>query len=258
MNSLRTTAVLVIVCFVIAQRAFSQAPAAPSGEEVASRLDALAGTISSEVTEALKSSSYKTSYTTVWRNIEDDAIAALCSSLKGHIDGLSDKNFDQGKTGSEKNRLADLAIVCGKQTIEVSVKAARKSQEPSNDIGTFREYPIRKRLFVGSFTLWLRYDDSGELIKVDRVFFDQTWRFVGKSTLTGGVKYRKKDGNMRPKQWAMFDSAESYWKTEEDFEAAVKKSASYRANSLVKEHLKGMSEEDQKLLYDTLKKKFEK
>ena len=42
---------------------------------------------------------------------------------------------------------------------------------------------------------------------------------VGKSTLVDGVKYRKKDGNMRPKPWSMFDSGKAYWKSEDEFEA---------------------------------------
>jgi hypothetical protein len=63
---------------------------------------------------------------------------------------------------------------------------------------------------VDSFTLWVRYDDSDKAIKCDRAFFDRTWRFVGKSSLVDGVKYRKKDENMRPKPWAMFDSGEAF------------------------------------------------
>ena len=94
--------------------------------------------------------------------------------------------------------------------IEISIKAARGSVNPENDMGTFRDHPNRKKLFAASFTLWVRYEDAGGAITCDRVFFDRTWRFVGKSSLVDGVKYRKKDGNMRPKPWAMFDSGEAY------------------------------------------------
>ena len=51
-------------------------------------------------------------------------------------------------------------------------------------MGTFRDHPNRKKIFAASFTLWVRYDDSGQdAIRCDRVFFDRTWRFVGKSSL---------------------------------------------------------------------------
>jgi hypothetical protein len=82
-----------------------------------------------------------------------------------------------------------------------------------------------------------RYADSGSAIKVERVFFDRTYRFIGKTTLVeGGVKYRKKDGNMRPKPWSMFESGKAYWNSEEEFEAAVKRSAKFRAKALVSEY----------------------
>ena len=60
---------------------------------------------------------------------------------------------------------------------------------------------------------------------------------------------------VRPKPWAMFDSGEACWKSEEEFEMAVKRSGAYRANELIKEHLQGSSDEDQRLLYERLKRK---
>ncbi|MCG3149043.1 MAG: hypothetical protein PCFJNLEI_02500 [Verrucomicrobiae bacterium] len=229
---------------------------APTAVEVVAKLDKLKATLADEVTSALATNRYATSYTTVWRNFEDDAQAALCTALQKHIPGLTQKNFDTGQAGSEKNRLADLAIVCGGQTIEVSIKAARGSQNPENDMGTFRDHANRKKLFVAAFTLFGRYVDSNSVIRVDRVFFDRTYRIVGKSTLVDGVKYRKKDGNMRPKPWAMFDTGKAFWESVEEFEAGVKRAESFRARELVKEHLAGMSEAEQQVLYEHLKKKF--
>ncbi len=55
----------------------------------------------------------------------------------------------------------------------------------------------------------------------------------------------------------MFDAGESYWRTEADFEAAVKRAELYRANELIKEYLGDLSETDQRLLYEKLKPKFE-
>ncbi len=230
----------------------------PSAREVAAQLDSNKQTIATEVAAMLKTNVVKGSYTTVWRQFEDAAIDALCEILPRHIAGLTERNLDRGKTGREKNRLADLAIVCGTNQIEISIKAARRSTNPENDMGTFNEHPTRKRLFTDSFTLWVAYNDSARIIKAERVFFDRTWRLVGKSTLVDGVKYRKKDGNMRPKPWAMFDAGTSYWKTEEEFEAAVKRSEVFRANELVNEHLRDLGEDDQRLLYERLKGKFEK
>ena len=229
-----------------------------SADRVVSQLDALKATFSQELTLRLSTNAVRGSYTTVWRQFEDLAITALQDLLPRHIPELGSTNFDAGQPGREKNRLADFAIVCGTNTIEISVKAARGSENPENDMGTFRDHPNREKLFTASFTLWVRYVEADGILRAEQVFFDRTWRFVGKSTLVDGVKYRKKDGNMRPKPWSMFDSGQAYWQSEEEFEAAVKRSEVYRANELVKEYLTDLSEDDQRLLHDRLHEKFDK
>ncbi len=246
------------VALVLGGSACAQPQREISAQAVASELETLKATVATEVATALRSNTLKTSYTTVWRNFEDAAIDALCELLPKHIPGLTAKHLDRGKTGSEKNRLADLAITCGTNVIEISIKAARKAANPENDLGTFHDHPARRKLFTDSFMLWVRYDDSGKEIRCDQVFFEKSWRFVGKSSLVDGIKYRKKDGNSRPKPWAMFDSGEAYWKTEEAFEAAVNRAEAFRANELVKEHLKTLSEQDQRSLYERLREKFGK
>ena len=231
-----------------------------SAREVAARLDVVKAELSRELTLRLSTNIVHGSYTTVWRQFEDLAIAALEEMLPQHLPALSATSFDGGKAiiGREKNRLADFAIICGTNTIEISIKAARAGENPENDMGTFRDHPNREKLFAASFTLWVRYQDNGETLRAERAFFDRTWRFVGKSTLVDGVKYRKKDGNMRPKPWSMFDSGKSYWQSEEEFELALKRSEVYRANELVKEYLTDLSEDDQKLLHDRLHEKFDR
>lgn len=257
MNTLRCLGAATTIWFCLLLP--STASAATTATEVAHRLEALKSTIAAETTAVLRTNQFAGSYTTVWRQFEDAAIAALEQILPRQIPELTATNFDSGKSGKEKNRLADLALVIGGETIEISIKAARRTGNPENDMGTFRDHPNRKKLFTASFTVWVRYDDSAkDAIKSDRVFFDQTWRCVGKSSLVDGVKYRKKDGNMRPKPWMLFDSGESFWKSDADFEAAVRRAELYRANELIKEYLDDLSDSDQRLLYEKLKPKFEK
>ncbi|MGC3957200.1 MAG: hypothetical protein QM813_04300 [Verrucomicrobiota bacterium] len=226
--------------------------------QVTTKLDLLTTNLNAELTVRLSTNSVRGSYTTVWRQFEELSIEALKEVLPKHIPELSAKNFDGGESnqGREKNRLADFAIHCGTNTIEISIKAARNTGQPENDMGTFRDHENRKKLFVASFTVWVRYAETNGSFRVERVFFDHTWRFVGKSSLVDGVKYRKKDGNMRPKPWAMFDGGQSFWTSAQDFEAAVKRSETFRANELVKEHLSDLSEDDQKLLHERLHEKF--
>lgn len=225
---------------------------------VIERLDTVKTNLSAELTACLSTNVVRGSYTTVWRQFEELSIEALKKVLAKHIPELGAKNLDGGEAsqGREKNRLADFAIVIGTNTIEISIKAARNTGQPENDLGTFRDHENRKRLFAASFTVWVRYAETNSSFRAERVFFDRTWRFVGKSTLVDGVKYRKKDGNMRPKSWAMFDSGKGWWESDAEFEAAVKRSETFRANELVKEHLSDLSEDDQKLLHERLHEKF--
>jgi hypothetical protein len=247
---------LRLAILVIVALGFHATAADLNASRVADQLDLLRTNIASELTARLGTNTVRGNYTTVWRQFEDLAVAGLKEILPRHIEGLTPQNFDAGQTGREKNRLADLAIVCGTNVIEISVKASRSSGQPENDLGTFRDHPSRGRSFAASFTVWVRYEDSGATLHASRVYFDRTWRFVGKSSQVDGVKYRKKDGNMRPKPWKMFDSGDTFWKTENDFEAAVKRSEIFRANELVKEYLGDLSEEDQRLLHERLHEKF--
>ncbi len=132
-----------------------------SAAAVATRLDVLAPDLSAALTAQLGTNVVRGSYTTVWRQFEDLAIAALKDLLPKQIPELGAKNFEGGQAGREKNRLADFAIVCGTNTIEISIKAARNSGQPENDLGTFRDHENRKQLFAASFTLWVRYEDTG-------------------------------------------------------------------------------------------------
>ena len=232
--------------------------ASPDVAYLAIQLDANRTNIFTELTARMSTNVVRGSYTTVWRQFEDQAISVMEEILPRLIPGLTSTNFASGEAGREKNRLADFAIICGTNMIEISIKAARNSGQPENDMGTFRDHENRKKLFAAAFTIWVRYEDKSGTLRAERVFFDRTWRFVGKSALVDGVKYRKKDGNMRPKSWAMFDSGKSFWKTEADFEAAVKRAEVFRANELVKEHLSELSEEDQRVLHDRLHEKFDK
>jgi len=224
--------------------------------DVAAELRRLRRTITREVYDALKDMRITGSYTTVWRQYEDAAIDELILVLKANTD-LLDENFDKGEEGSEKNRLADLAIVCAEGTTAVSIKAARSYKNPANDLGTFRAYAKKKAQFIDTFELWVRYDDRGGVIRVDAVFFDESYKFVGEYKRTGGVDYRKKDGNLRPKSWKMFDNDSSYWNTPEEFATGFEVSRVYRANALVQEYLADLTEDDLKLLYENLKKRFE-
>ena len=198
-------------------------------------------------------------YSVVWKEYEDAAVQAMKSILKSQFPQLGERNFSSGETGKSKNRLADLLVVHEAERILISVKACRSLGNPANDLGTFNQYPTKERTYSSIFDIWVRYDDTRLPPKVTGVYFDRSFKFVGTMTREygGGVAYRKKDGNMRPKPWGMFDNGTSYWNTVSEFKLGMKASIIFRAQSLVKQHLEHMSEEDQRALYEVLKVKFE-
>jgi hypothetical protein len=125
-------------------------------------------------------------------------------------------------------------------------------------LGTIRQYPEKKAQYSACYDIWVKYDDSKRPIQVQGIYFDRSFRFVGRMSAAygAGVSYRKKDGNMRPKGWDMFDAGTCYWNTLEEFEAGIALSKSFRANSIVCEHLENMTEADKLILFRKLKKCF--
>lgn len=224
--------------------------------DIAKKLDVLKPMITKEVAKALAGFSPNANYTIVWKAYQDKSAKILRRILIKYIKCLSDKNFYEGEEKKNKNAPADLAIVCKEGSILISIKSARRSANPGNDLGTFVGHQIRQRDFLASFDLWIKYDDSGKKLKTDRVFFDRSYKFVGKSREVNGVKYRIGAGNFRPKSWKMFEAEECHWNTEEEFNAAVERSSKYRASKIVDKYLKDIEEDVQRSLYLRLKSKF--
>jgi hypothetical protein len=135
----------ITLCCALTARA-----AEVSATQVVQKLDALRTNIAAELTLRLSTNAVPGSYTTVWRQFEDMVVVGLREILPRHIPELTAKHFDAGESGREKNRLADFAITCGTNTIEISIKSARNTGQPENDLGTFRDYENRQRQFAAS------------------------------------------------------------------------------------------------------------
>lgn len=226
--------------------------------DIAAELDHLRQTIIKEVFEALEETEHDTDYTVVWQVYEKAVIEEIIKVLKANIKTLNDDSFEVGVKGKGKNRVADLAVKCIEGTTSISIKAARTGGSiPANDLGTFKQYPSKKKNFLATFEMWVRYDSSKTKIRIHKIYFDRAYKFVGKHQAATGVNYRKKDGNMRPKKWKMFDDDTAFWNTPQEFEKAFIISKTYRANSLVEEHYPDMTKQDQRKFYDKIKGQFE-
>lgn len=195
----------------------------------------------------------KGSYKTIWRKFEREGIRCLQAVLPFQFRGKQ-VQFDVGKKGQDKNRKADLVMSVGAERLKLSIKSARAGKNPENDLGTFLQFRKAATPYAAPFELWFRYEKQGPVWRVDRVFFDEAFKFVGKMKVVDGVKYRKKDGNMRPAPWERFEKRKPYWSNQKEFHDAVWRSIRYRANSLVEEHLRDMTEKAKRALLNKLRK----
>lgn len=161
----------------------------------------------------------------------------------------------KAKKDAGKNRLADSEINLNGDLILLSIKSAQTGKTPANDLGTFNSYESKKKRYAAAYEVWISYGNKNTNKVITHVFFNRSYFFVGKHQTAGGVDYREKDGNMRPKSWAKFVANKPEWKYE-DFEKAFNKSQTYRANRLVLKHLGYASELDRLILLLRLIKEF--
>lgn len=221
-------------------------------------LDAHRAQIEGTIREAMLRFVAQADYSVVWKEYEKQVIKEFIEVVKALPIPVK-LNFIEGDEGSDKNRVADLLVRNADEGILISIKASRGNKNAANDLGTLRQYPEKKAAYSACYDVWVRYDDSNKPVKVTGIYFDRSYKFVGRmSDAYGkGVSYRKKDGNMRPKSWDMFDRGESFWNTLEEFEAGIARSRSFRANSLVREHLENMTDADKRALFQELKRRFD-
>lgn len=182
---------------------------------------------------AVKNNSYN--YTTFGKIVEDliaDSLDAFFST-RYHI------NKDQCKRAKNKNEFPDYLLL-KKHAIEF--KSAINSKQPENDLGTINSSPEKLQSFGGNniYFLFVKYAIDKDSVLIMDVYFDYFYKFIGKSKLNT-LKYREKDGNLRPKSWKDFSQERSEWNSIEEFKNAFILTKSVRAQRLVEKHFEDMS-----------------
>lgn len=148
------------------------------------------------------------------------------------------KNKENGK-----NRLADSEIRIAGKKVLLSIKSAKAGETPGNDLGTFNSYEKKKMTYAAAYEIWIFYSSEEKTKTITQVFFNRSFYFIGKHQAAGGVNYREKDGNMRPKNWRSFVENKNEWQSYEEFEIAFDVSQKYRANRVVLKQLPFMTDE---------------
>lgn len=157
-----------------------------------------------------------------------------------------------------KNEFPDLKLTIDGSEYALEHKAGEASTGPDNDLGTLNAYPKKIDQFGDRiFCTFVKYSKAteGNGIVVNDVYFDKIYKFVGSfpsSERTDILKYRKKDGNLRPKVWSDFENGQVYTETLDDFEHNISETVPYRAEQLVLQHMEDLTDESKTRVYEEL------
>lgn len=145
-----------------------------------------------------------------------------------------------------KNDFPDLEIEINGVKYALEHKAAAYNlkgelkSSAANDMGTINAYPEKiKKYGDNIYCIFVKYivfpDDT---IQIADVYFDKIYTFIGQGTgFDGQLRYREKDGNLRPKSW--FDMANDiiYFPDLSSFQTALSETDIYRSKRIIQKKL---------------------
>lgn len=172
-------------------------------------------------------------YTVFGKEIENYITSALIKYFKN-------KNMHNYKIAPDKNYFPDFEIP---GEIVLEIKAARNNANPENDMGTLNSWDEKLEKFGDSiYYIFIKYecDDSGIVNKINNIYIDKVYNFIGINSAKT-LKYREKDGNLRPKSWDDFQNGKNYVKDYNDFISMLKKTDGYRAYRITVKKLKAIT-----------------
>lgn len=137
-----------------------------------------------------------------------------------------------------KNEFPDLKLKIAEQMFAFEIKAGESSSGPANDMGTLNSYPGKIDTYGDNiYCVFVKYTKplSSGVITINQVYFRKIYTFIGKQSENRSIlKYRKKDGNLRPKHW---NDNNIYFSTMSDFLTAIPLTVKYRSEQVVIEHI---------------------
>ncbi len=193
-------------------------------------------------------------YTTFGVEIENYLLPEVIKILKEKKLIKSDSDFQRAEN---KNKFPDLKILTPK-LIALEIKAGNHSRKKgsewvkctnsNNDMGTLFSWDKKIKEFGGEniFYIFVEYDFNTSK-KILDVKIEPFYSFLAYNK-DGLLKYREKDGNLRPKDFNKQSPVKSY----EDFEKLFTRTEIYRSWRIVKKHFKNIPLEERKELLKDL------
>jgi len=152
------------------------------------------------------------------------------------------KNKEDYTVAPNKNHFPDFELKATK-SIAIEFKTGNKSQNRNgkwatvknseNDMGTLNEWPNKIAKYGGEniFYIFVLYNFNDEVEEILDVEIEPFYKFLG-VIKAGVLKYREKDGNLRPKDF----EAKPPIKTLEKFQQLLDKTVVYRSKRIIKKH----------------------
>jgi len=180
------------------------------------------------------------SYKTFGSQVEDHASDALIEVFKkkGFIKRKSDY-----KPAPNKNYFPDFTLLSVKPNLAIDFKSGNHSQlrkgkwrevkNSENDLGTLNSWPGKLKKFGGNniYFVFIHYNFDGKEKKILGVEIHPFFKFLGLNT-AGLLKYREKDGNLRPKNFGSQPKVTSLIR----FNDLIGKTICYRSKRIINKH----------------------
>ena len=182
---------------------------------------------------------------------KDFSYRTFGTAIEEHLTDVLVKIFTEGgfiKSKSDyviapnKNYFPDFELKIT-PNIAIEFKSGNKNQyrkekwvavkNSENDMGTLNEWPRKISKFGGEniYYIFVIYNFNDKIKEVLDVVVAPFYQFIGLNS-DGLLKYREKDGNLRPKNFGV----EPLIKTLKQFEELLNKTIIYRSKRIIKRH----------------------
>jgi hypothetical protein len=163
------------------------------------------------------------------------------------------------KVAKDKNEFPDFTLIT-KPNLAVEIKSGNRYKldkgkwspcnNSENDMGTIKEWPKKLKKFGGEniYYILIEYAFTDDLQDIVDVKIGPFYEFLDLNA-DGFLRYREKDGNLRPKD---FDELPPV-KTLGQFEKLLPETVIYRSKRIIKKHIQNIPREEQNEFLDSLK-----
>lgn len=193
-------------------------------------------------------------YRTFGTEIEDYIVDEMLKVLKEE-DVINGNN--EYKKAMNKNEFPEL-VIYSDPTLGIEVKSGNHSKKKkgewvtcknsNNDMGTLNRWEQKINEFGGDniYYVFIEYNFNDDVKEIIDIKIEPFYKFLGIGR-SGLLKYREKDGNLRPKDF----NAPPPLQTFDEFRDLLENTNIYRSKRIIKKHYEKLpTEEKKKILQD--------